>query len=223
MNYEEPKIEKDDSPVHETVETHPAYAQIGASRVTGRAYLYGSDFEHHNYITISIHRSELHRGLSMDWPHGREEYIEVMLSEAQWAAFVSSMNVGSGVQCTLNHLHGKGIPQLAHPPRRHAQFKSEAKGRLEAAMAELATLRQKITNSKLSGVAKEELLRHLEFARRDFGDNLEFVAKQFGEHMETVTEHAKTEVNAYIVGTITRTGLAALQGHKPIALPDKSE
>jgi hypothetical protein len=52
MSYiEEPVVTKGDR--DETVTTHPAYAQIGVSRVTGQASLYGSDFKHHNFMTIS--------------------------------------------------------------------------------------------------------------------------------------------------------------------------
>ncbi|KKL96942.1 hypothetical protein LCGC14_1839510, partial [marine sediment metagenome] len=97
---QEPTIEvtKDD-PINDTVERHPAYAQIGAMRVSGShgAYLYGSDFRHQHYIMIQIHDSVLHRSLSGDRAHSGKRLIEVALSEAQWATFVSSLNQGSGV------------------------------------------------------------------------------------------------------------------------------
>ena len=222
MNYEQPTIERDDGPIHDTTERHPAYAQIGASRVSGRTYLYGSDFEHQHYVTISIHKSELHRGLSNDWPHAGEEYIEVALSEAQWASFVSSMNTGGGVQCTLNHLHGRGVPQIPEAPNRQHQFKMEAGDRLDLAMNELKELRKGIENSKLSGLAKKDLLRNLNCAEANFRDNLGFVAEQFGEHIETVTERAKIEVNAYVQSVIIRAGLTAIQDKSkpPIVLPE---
>ena len=104
--FQQPTAEKVGSNITETVESHPAYAQISASRVSGQTNLYGSDFSHQNYVTISIHASELHRSLSRDWAFSRREYIEVAMSESQWAAFVSSMNVGCGIQCTLSHLEG---------------------------------------------------------------------------------------------------------------------
>ena len=107
--------------------THPAFAQITASRVSGHSILYGSDFDHNHYVTISISRSELCRNLSNDWYHSREELIEVALSEAQWATFVSSMNQGSGVACTLQHFNGKMIPQLPETVNRKAQFNGDLK------------------------------------------------------------------------------------------------
>src|SRR5687767_12050919 len=84
-----------------TTESHPAYGQISASRVSGSINLYGSDFRHNHYVIVSIHRSVLDRDLSHDWPFPRQEIIEVALSESQWAHFVSSLNAGSGAQCTI--------------------------------------------------------------------------------------------------------------------------
>lgn len=221
--YVEPTIEKVDSPVNDTVEKHPAYAQICASRVSGGAFLYGSDFAHQHYVTISIHASELHRGLSNDRPFARKEYIEVALSEAQWAAFVSSMNVGMGVQCTLNHLAGEMIPQIPSVKNRQAQFKADGSEDLASAVAELKALRKGIEQCSLSQKAKKDLLWNIEKIERGMGSSVEFVAKQFGEHIETVTEHAKIEINAYIQSTILRAGLTALQAPSPISLPGDSD
>ncbi len=216
--YEKPTIEKTISPVSETVEKHPAYAQIGASRVSGGAYLYGSDFDHQHYLTITISRSELNRGLSNDRPHPREELIEVALSEAQWANFVSCLNQGSGTQCTLQHIDRVGIPQIEKPIQRQGQFKKEVKDRLQRATDELKALRKAIEESKLTGPGRKALFDHLIHVENDMNSNIAFVADQFGEHIEKVTEHAKIEVNAYIQQSISRAGLTALQGTSPIRL-----
>lgn len=216
---EEPKIANVDSPMHDTVETHPAYGQIGASRVSGAAYLYGSDFSHQHYIKIEIRRSQLHRGLSNDRPFGREELIEVSLSEAQWATFVSSLNCGMGVQCTIDHFNGKTMPGLPSPKDRHQQIKAEADERLAKAMSDLKDLDAAIKDSKLSGKAQKDLCQRIEFIRRNLSDNIQFVADQFEEHIETVTEHAKIEIGAYITQSLARAGLNALTGQSPISLP----
>lgn len=80
-------------------EYHPAYAMIGAARVTtmtagGGARLFGSDFRHQAYVTVTIRTASLSRTAQAEYIHGETELIEVALSEAQWATFVSSMNVG---------------------------------------------------------------------------------------------------------------------------------
>lgn len=92
--------------------THPAFAQIAASRVNGSTVLYGSDFVHYAAIRIRIHTSTQYRSLAHDRYHERENLVEVELSEAQWAHFISSLNMGSGSPCTLTSLGGKMVPGL---------------------------------------------------------------------------------------------------------------
>ena len=209
--FEQPTVEQNPSRHTDSVERHPAYAQIGASRVSGSACLYGSDFRHQHYVTISIHASELNRSLSRDWPFAREEYIEVALSEAQWATFVSAMNVGQGVQCTLNHLQGRSIPQIPEPPNRRDKFTREAADDMRQAVASLTELRQQIDALGVSKKAKDALLSTLHITERAMTDSLPFVAKSFTEHVESVTEHAKVEVNAYMQHQLRSLRLVARQ------------
>lgn len=219
---EAPVIEKDDSPVGDTVERHPSYGQIGASRVSasGGYYLYGSDFGHQHFVTITISRSELMRGLSNDWPHAKEELIEVALSEAQWASFVSSLNVGSGVQCTITGIGRESVPGIERRTNRHEQFGGELADNFVVAKEELRKLRQKLTESTLGKKAKDELLKHVERAEREIGSSSGFVVEQFGEHMEQTVEKAKSEVNAYMQHVLTRTGIKALAENAPLLLEE---
>ena len=223
--YEAPVICEDKSPAHETKETHPSYGMIGASRVTGKICLFGSDFVHHSYMTISISNADLFRGLSSDLPFAHDEIIEVALSEAQWATFVSTPNNGQGVQCTIQHIHRKGVPQIPNPPDRHDQFKNEIGSLSASGKKVLNELAGMIDALKISAKQKEELKWKLTQAARSVGSSAEFVADQFVEHMEKVTENAKIEVNSYITSTVHRAGLSALRGEIPIALtgPTKND
>jgi histone H3/H4 len=216
-----PTIESSPHQHHETVERHPAYAQIGVSRVQGQTALYGSDFDHQHSMTISIRASELYRSLSRDWPFAREEYIQVHLSEAQWATFVSSPNQGGGVQCTLTRRNGEMIPPIARAARRHDQFGDEASAVLNEAREGVAELVRQIDALKISEKAKKELRDTVNQINNNLGSNVKFVAKQFVEHMERVTEHAKVEVNAYLTNAVQRAGLDVLRSEDaPIALPN---
>jgi hypothetical protein len=196
----------------DAVYTHPAYAQISASNVSGGTYLYGSDFKHHNYVTIRIKRSEMNRNLSNDWPFAREELIEVALSESQWATFVSSMNRGEGTQCTLQAYQGKQIPQIPRIEGKVAQFRAEGSEAADEAVRAIKEFRQEITDSKLSQKQKDHWLSRLSFIEGRTTGNLRFVASQFGEHMESVVQKAKTEISAFAHNMIMRTGLSKLMG-----------
>jgi hypothetical protein len=198
--------------------THPAYAQIRASRVSGNAVLYGSDFIHQHYVTVSICNSTLRRHLSKDWAHGDEEYIEVALSEAQWAAFVSSMNVGSGTQCTLQRHNRKMVPGLPAPVDRSAQFAGELGENMKQALEEIHALRSELGDAKIPAKTTKAILSRLNRIECEIGSSSKFVADQFDKHMERTVEKAKIEVNAYATNTITRLGLDAISKESPIGL-----
>jgi hypothetical protein len=206
---------------------HPAFGLIHAGRTTGGAsVLFGSDFEHHNSVRITISGAELHRSLSNDWHHGRNELIEVELSEAQWATFVSSLNMGGGTPCTVRHIGGKRTPEI--PLRRVEDVaKAEAAAKFQQVSsrvkATIAAMEGEIGKS-LSKVKRDKLLEELHSLDMDLRSSLPFMQREFGEHMEGVVEKAKIEVNAYMQTTISRAGLKALTDQAPLALnPGKKE
>ena len=209
MPIEQPKITQRGE---ETIASHPAFGQIGASRVSGHSALYDSEFRHHNYITVSIHRSRFHRGLSWDWHYAEDELIEVKLSEAQWATFVSAMNVGSGVPCTINHLAGKQVPDLPDPEPPTLQFQEEMRKTLEASTATLQKLIEAIDEMGLPKGKADAIKSQVRHSMMQINSNAPFVAKSFGEHMEKTVEKAKAEVHGYMTHVIQRAGLEAITG-----------
>jgi hypothetical protein len=191
-------------------ENHPAYGMVGASRVSstpGRS-LFGSDFRHQHYVVITIRRAELVRGLASDSTFATQELIEVAISEAQWATFVSTMNVGHGVPCTLEYIAGEGyVPGIIPDTKRREQFNAEIQQDLDES---IAFMEEALTQAKTKA-QREPIERAISRLR----SGLPFVAEQFDEHAEEMVEKAKTEVEAYLTSAIQRAGLAAL-GAPPI-------
>lgn len=226
--YEQPQVSKDKfgSDDREKI-THPAYAQIGASHVTGGISLYGSEFKHQNYVVVRIARSELTRSLSNDWPFEREEIIEVAMSESQWAQFVSSMNRGSGTQCTIQHLGGKSVPQIPHPERKLDQFKREASEADRESLKWIDELITDIEASKLSQKQKDDFTKRLGIIRGRTMSSLSFVLTQFGEHMENTVNKAKTEITAFANAVLFATGISKLpnseQAKKMLGYEDRED
>lgn len=195
------------------VETHPAYAMIGASRTDGGdAVLFGSDFRHRNSIVIRIHHAELRRDLSRDWIHAvGSPMVEVQLSEAQWATFLSTLNRGDGVPCTINWTAEAGqIPAIIPDTERRAQFNREVDETLANAVRLIAEVEEAIEASNLSKKAREDLGSRAAKAKQELEKNLAYAAESFDEHAEKTVEKAKIEVAAYITGAIQRAGLQAL-------------
>ena len=191
-------------------EIHPAYAMIGASRTSGGATLAGSDFSHQAYMTIAIKRASLRRGHSSDHWFAGEEIIEVALSEAQWATFVSATNMGDGVPCTLHWTEQDGyLPRIVAITNRREQVNDEVKQALAEAVAGLDDI---LSTPNITKAVREKAQR----ARMRLTDSVPYVVARADEHMENTIEHAKIEVEAYVVGMVQRAGIAALTGEKPI-------
>lgn len=220
----EPVTETDDSPMGGTVSTHPAFAQIAVHRVTGRTNLYDSDFGHNAFVTISIRRSELRRSLNQDWHMADKELVEVAMSESQWATFVSSINMGSGVPCTLQALDGKQVPGLPAPERRVDQFSEEMRTRMKDAFAALEEAQEALDAVRAPKAQRERVADAIDKARRQMGSNFPYMARQFAAHMADTVERAKQEVHGYMTGALQRAGLAALKdGQAPLQVEDESD
>lgn len=92
----------------ETIQSHPAFGLVKTSRVhTTGIRLFDSELKHHEYIEIGVYEAEM----TMDREHPtprrstykRRPIVEIRLSQAQWAAMVSSFGVGDGVPCTISY------------------------------------------------------------------------------------------------------------------------
>lgn len=195
-------------------EDHPAYALIGASRVTssGRA-LFGSDFLHQHYVNVTVKTASLVRGHASDHTFGGRQLIEVALSEAQWATFVSAMNIGDGVPCTLASDQDGAVPGVVHSTNRREQFNAEIDDRLQTTLTAIDDV---LAAGKLRAADRQTLER----AKMQLTDSLPFVAKRFDEHAEETVEKAKMEVNAYVTNAVMSAGLRQLGAGPIMALPE---
>lgn len=221
MTYEKetPTVTRhENNSLKETEENHPAYAQIIANRVSSSPPgidMYGSDLMHRNFISITISTSKKYRNLNSDWYFNDKELIEVTLSEAQWATFVSAMGVGSGVPCTMTRLQGKMIPGIERIDETVETFASEMGQKFAELKADLKEFIGNIDEMKVNNARKAEIRGMLEKVYREVVANTPFVEKQFSEHMEGVVEAAKAEVHGYVTSHVQRAGLAALQDPDP--------
>ena len=195
--------------------THPAFGQISVSRISGQTHLYGSDFQHRSYVAIRIKRSTLERSLSQDWHYGGDELIEVALSEAQWATFVSSFGVGEGTPCTIERLGKQSVPGIPFRTQQDA-YKNDMRKRIDRSVLALKKLKIALVEG-VKGLTKQkasELTGAVDSALMEIEQNAPFVANSFDEYVEDMVEKAKVEVHGYVNGVIQHAGLQALQ--KPL-------
>jgi hypothetical protein len=188
---------------------HPAFAQVGASRVSGGVRLYGSDFVHNNYIVLRIERSEVSRHLSNDWHFSGNTLIEIAMSEAQWATMISTLNMGQGTPCTLQRLEGERVPEIEVSRVAVDDFRDEVKETTSKAAALVAQTIEAVRAEMGKGLSKkrsEAILGLLEQLGRTVGSSVDFVQDQFGRHIEQQIEKAKIEISAYAQGAALTAG-----------------
>lgn len=191
---------------------HPAYGMIAASHTSGSTTLFGTDFEHHHYVTVRIHPATLYREIMHDVYEARNiPYIEVAMSESQWATFVSRPNTGQGVQCTVLLADGEEKPRI--PLRRSTDVHaSDFKARVAEVVASVQRTREAVGAELggLSGKKRDAALAHLARLEQDLKSNLPWYVEVLEKQMHQTVESAKVEVGAYINHAITRAGLTAL-------------
>lgn len=196
---------------------HESFGVIRVSRVSGNAALFQSPHTHQHFINVEVHHATHSRDLSHDnvYPTGRP-LVSVYLSEAQWSTFVSSINMGSGVPCTVNMKRDGQVRFCEPPPETKSDaeiFVSEFKERIDSVSKDLSGLIAELsqrTSSSMRPMNKGELndlLGRLKNVLANCGPNLGFVAKSFEEQVARRIAAAKSEVEAHALNLIMRKGL----------------
>lgn len=199
----------------ENAEKHDSFGMVGISHVSGNAVLVGSEFQHQHFVSLHITRAEKHRDLSREWWFGREELIEVWLSEAQFVELISRPNIGQGVPCTLRRVDGETMPDPPQPKPMRERFRKDLKEDCKACVSDLrgATkeLKTAIDEGRIGKAALREIARKLELAAKSIDDGIPFVEKQFEEAMEATVHHAAAEIEATVTQTAIRLGLEQMR------------
>jgi hypothetical protein len=195
-------------------ETHPSWGVIGASRGSWSppgVALFDSDVRHQHAVTITVQGAGRRRSLHHDYVSGQGPvYVEVTMSEAQWASFVSTMNVGDGVPCTVRRtLNQVNVPQAPYAPRL-ALTMGEARSAAADAFAdvlEALEAYEKLVADKAPARERKEAYSTLEARIRNAGPNVEFAGKRLAEHAENVVNRARADIEAAVVKKARQLGL----------------
>ena len=212
-----PKLvyEHDHAGTHYETYEHPAYAIIGASRYNGSMPLFQSKVGHTGFIVLTIRRAQLQKDHLEERTYGREELIELAMSEAQWVALVSRMNHGEGTPCTLRWTSEQGyVPEIAERELADAKLARMA----DATGAKLSEEDQK-HDDELRALIEEVVpkkkqhgaLFNLECLMTRSKNNSAFYRQQLRETAEKLTTEARIEIDAMLNGAITNLGLESAQ------------
>lgn len=196
-------------------EVHPSWVSVRfnkASWSSPGAQLVGSDIRHQRVVTLQVHRMSRTRDLHHTWWSEEEPLLEVHLSEAQFAAAITSFGDGSARPATLSFLQGDGlVPQCAdHRPGEIQQTiaetraaATEASEKARAALAEVERLLDE-------GAGKKALREAVSYARSTVDNlpaNLAFASKSLAETVEKVVSKATYDIEAIVEGKARAVGL----------------
>ena len=219
--YEDIKVEKNDSTLGGETYTHPAFGMLGFKRVSGgEKVLFGSSINHNDRIMMTLKHGEEHRDLSRDWHSGRGVIAEVEMSYSQFAECITAMNVGDGVPCTIRFTERDGkIPMIAENNSKREQFIGEFSDTVKKAMSQVQkqidSIQASIDGKKNLGIKdRQEIIKQLSMVKSNIGRNLDFCAEQFNEQMDKTVCEAKGEIEAFCQNKINSIAQAVLVEHK---------
>jgi hypothetical protein len=207
-------------------EKHPSYGMVQFSRVqcggmTLQNKLFGSPLPYHlSTVRLRIMRGERHHNLSYDSFYGHEEIIEVELSPQQFADLLTSMNIGSGVPCTIRHLNGKQVEEPPHDSKSEAElvrdgFDDDVKKIATDLKVQSAAIKERLGKKNLTVEDRKFIASTLDMLVQEVEKNLPFVLQQFVEATTRVVTSAKAEADAFLSAAIQRVGLDTLKEHLP--------
>jgi len=140
----------------------------------------------------------------------RGEHIEVVMSCAQFAELITTMNIGLGTPCTIRNMHGSNVLAAPDEPTESEHVRSDFRQHLEQMAESLVQKRDEVRvllDSK-KNLGKHDRVHILNIMSNFVGElsgNLPFVLDVFSESAEKVAQHAKAEVDAFFANFATQT------------------
>ena len=202
----------------------------------GSGVLFGSDINHGQCVTIRICRADLTRNLSNDWIHPNSTpIVEVQMSHAQFAEFITSNGQYAGTPCTIGYAPAVGTPTEMMPSIDRLETKAETfrreikdstRNQLNKMKADVDAMGAELEKGSISKKTLKELHRNLQILMGNMPSNMAFTVEQAEEALEKAQTHAKIEIEAYITNAINKLGLEAAkkiglvqEGATPVLIP----
>lgn len=220
MSSQAPKVEKKNGINSPERITHPSFGHISVSKVaTNQKRLFGSPLHHNKVINVTLSDAYMDRNLNKDWIHSDRQILSFYLSEAQWAALISSQG-GGGIPITFESKPSDDFnlvpcPEIEQIETMRQTHEREVKEQCEAYMADARALLDAITCAVSDGKAGkgklEELRKMAEVLAVGLPNTMSFIQKQSEHAMEKTVEAGKIEIESFVNDLAARTGFEALR------------
>lgn len=163
------------------------------------------------------------RELNEDGYFGGPEIVEVEMSQSQFAELITSMNMDSGVPCTIKFIKGKGrIPEPDFINKRE-QITNEFKERMDDKKASANKIYEEIktlldTKKSIGKGDRAAILRKIHSITNGLSSESNFMFRQFQEQMDKTITQAKGEIEAFAQNRINTIAQQAIAEQKDAIL-----
>lgn len=212
-----------------TKQEHPSYGMLKIARTRGgNPNLFGSSIPHDEKIEITISHGYVERDLNNDWYHSKgRRIIEIEMSPSQFAEAITSLNMGSGIPCTILYEDGKKIEACDFTDKRK-QFDNEMETKakeLYDVLNKLTADTEEILNNKKSITKgdRETIQSGIDSLKQEILFNLPFMLEQFQEQMDKTVVEAKMAIEATIQRKVRELGVQSLEDFQNIQLIDNKQ
>jgi len=196
---------------------HPSFANlyIGRSQCSGQKALFGSSIKHHDTISLRISPAYIDRDLNMDrYFHETKPYIEIEMSQSQFAQAITSLNMGAGVPVTLRRLNDQYIEPCPFVDKRE-QFNNEFRNDMNELSKKLTKATEQVEKmieekKTFTKADKEMILSALKSVSHQVASNYPYMYSMFNEQMDKTVTEAKSEIECYIQGRIEDMALKSI-------------
>ena len=183
------------------------------NRVSGNRNLYGSPFTHPSYVELTISRGKMETsyGKTEYWAQHNNPYIVVDFSNNQFAELITTMNIGSGIPCTVHRFNGQTYNyNSVKPEDNRVKVNHQIDESSKTIINQLNELIQIIEEEKMSQRTKARLINQARRISLTLRESLPYVVKQYSEYLDRLEQQSKTEIASYADIAIKQYGLDKL-------------
>ena len=177
--------------------------------------MFGSSVHSQTFITLKISRAQKIRNLNRTWYFPKQQMIEVALSPNQFSELLTTMNMGSGVPCTIDWVNGEG--GIESPPVENErqilneEFQQEMDS-LTSAMRQYRKRVKEILEKKsfITKSDKTEIISMMNTLISEINSTIPFVRKSFDESVDKTIVEAKSEMESFWTTAVMNLGHKAI-------------
>lgn len=181
-------------------EHHESFGLVSFNRTSCNKALtlFGSGIKHNNIISLTIKRACQQRQFGSYHYFEEGDIIEVNMSQSQFAECITSMNMGSGVPCTIMRVQGKRMEDCKEISERE-KLQEDFEKQINAVNKRVRDLTESINSlkGKLTKKDQEAITNATGMLNQEIEQNLPFMRECYERSIDKSIKEGKAEIEAF--------------------------